>query len=123
MDFVEKLPNGFQTYLGENGVSLLGGQRQRIAIARALYPAVLILDEAISALDSGSEQFVKQTVQHLRQAGRTVIIIAHRLSNVRQADKIIILEKGQVLEEGSHTDLIEHGQAHHHYWQQQTELV
>lgn len=125
MDFVEKLPSGFQTYLGENGVSLSGGQRQRIAIARALYrdPAVLILDEATSALDSGSEQFVKQTVQHLRQAGRTVIIIAHRLSTVRQADKIIVLEKGQVLEEGSHTDLIEHGQAYHHYWQQQTELV
>ena len=125
MDFVEKLPSGFQTYLGENGVSLSGGQRQRIAIARALYrdPAVPILDEATSTLDSGSEQFVKQTVQHLRQAGRTVIIIAHRLSTVRQADKIIVLEKGQVLEEGSYTDLIEHGQAYHHYWQQQTELV
>ncbi|MGF7215796.1 ATP-binding cassette subfamily B protein [Spirosoma lacussanchae] len=125
LDFIEKLPTGFQTYLGENGVSLSGGQRQRIAIARALYrdPAILILDEATSALDSGSEQFVQRTIQHLRQSGRTVIIIAHRLSTVRQADKIIVLEQGKIVEEGSHTDLLQNGQTYRHYWQQQIELV
>ncbi|RYC67304.1 peptidase domain-containing ABC transporter [Spirosoma sordidisoli] len=125
LNFIEKLPTGFQTYLGENGVSLSGGQRQRIAIARALYrdPAILILDEATSALDSGSEQFVQRTIQHLRQSGRTIIIIAHRLSTVRQADKIIVLEQGKIIEEGSHADLLQNGQTYRHYWQQQTELV
>jgi len=98
--FIEKLPSGFQTYLGENGAALSGGQRQRLAIARALYrdPEILILDEATSALDSGSEQFVQRTIQHLRQAGRTVIIIARRLSTVRQADCIVVLDQGRVIE-------------------------
>ena len=123
--FIEKLPSGFQTYLGENGAALSGGQRQRLAIARALCrdPEILILDEATSALDSGSEQFVQRTIQHLRQAGRTVIIIARRLSTVRQADCIVVLDQGRVIEQGSHSELIEQGAVYRNYWQQQTELV
>ncbi|GAB4038759.1 peptidase domain-containing ABC transporter [Spirosoma gilvum] len=124
-DFIERMPNGFKTYLGENGATLSGGQRQRIAIARALYrqPEVLILDEATSALDSVSEQYVQRTVQQLRKAGKTIIVIAHRLSTVRKADKIIVLEQGRVIEEGKHVDLLKNGKAYSQFWQQQTEVV
>ncbi|GAB3272103.1 peptidase domain-containing ABC transporter [Larkinella harenae] len=124
-DFIERMPNGFKTHLGENGASLSGGQRQRVAIARALYrdPEILILDEATSALDSTSEQFVQQTVQHLRKAGKTIIIIAHRLSTVKKADKIVVLEQGKLIEEGSHKDLLQNGKAYSQFWQQQTEVV
>nr|WP_293835371.1 peptidase domain-containing ABC transporter [uncultured Arsenicibacter sp.] len=124
-DFIERMPNGFNTYLGENGTGLSGGQRQRLAIARALYrdPQILILDEATSALDSVSEQFVQQTVQQLRKDGKTIIIIAHRLSTVRKADKIVVLEQGKVVEEGKHTTLIKKGTVYAQFWQQQTESV
>ncbi|CCH01511.1 Lactococcin-G-processing and transport ATP-binding protein lagD [Fibrella aestuarina BUZ 2] len=124
-DFIERMPNGFKTYLGENGATLSGGQKQRLAIARALYrdPEVLILDEATSALDSASEQYVQQTVQQLRKAGKTIIIIAHRLSTVRKADKIVVLEQGRVVEEGKHNELLKSGKIYSQFWQQQTELV
>jgi len=124
-EFIEKLPNGFHSYLGENGAVLSGGQKQRLAIARALYrnPEILILDEATSALDSASEQYVQDTVRGLRQQGKTILIIAHRLSTVRKADKIIVIEQGKVVEEGTHADLLSHGLHYRHYWQQQTELV
>ncbi|WP_428657426.1 peptidase domain-containing ABC transporter [Runella sp.] len=107
-DFIEKLPNGFQTQLGERGANLSGGQRQRLAIARALYrtPHILILDEATSALDSISEQFVQRTIQLLRQEGITVILIAHRMSTVKNADKIAVLHEGKLLEEGTHQQLM-----------------
>ncbi|GAB3266786.1 peptidase domain-containing ABC transporter [Larkinella harenae] len=122
-DFIEKLPNGFHTYLGENGALLSGGQKQRIAIARALYrkPEILIFDEATSALDSVSEHYVQETVQQLRNNGKTIIIIAHRLSTVRQADKILVLDKGKLLEEGTHHELLNEGKMYRHFWQQQTE--
>jgi ABC-type bacteriocin/lantibiotic exporter with double-glycine peptidase domain len=125
LDFIEKLPSGFQTYIGENGVTLSGGQRQRLAIARALYrqPEVLVLDEATSALDSTSELYVQHTIQRLKDMGKTVIIIAHRLSTVRNADKIIVLEHGKVIEEGNHADLLSHGQTYQRFWQQQTEVI
>lgn len=124
-DFIERMPNGFKTYLGENGATLSGGQRQRLAIARALYrdPEILVLDEATSALDSTSEQYVQQTVQDLRKAGKTIIIIAHRLSTVRKADKIVVLEQGRVIEEGKHSDLLKNGKSYSQFWQQQTEVV
>ncbi|WP_077923471.1 peptidase domain-containing ABC transporter [Spirosoma sp. 209] len=124
-DFIERMPNGFTTYLGENGATLSGGQKQRMAIARALYrdPQILVLDEATSALDSASENYVQQTVQLLRKAGKTIIIIAHRLSTVRKADKIIVLEQGRVIEEGKHTELLRNGKAYSQFWQQQTESV
>lgn len=106
--FIEELPQGLNTWLGENGMTLSGGQRQRIAIARALYrdPSVLIMDEATSSLDSVSEGFVKRTLEYLRGEGKTVIIITHRLSTISIADRIIILEKGKVVQEGTHNELL-----------------
>jgi len=102
LPLIEELPQGFATYLGENGVSLSGGQRQRVAIARALYrdPEILILDEATASLDVLSEKAVQHTIHALKDAGKTVIVIAHRLSTVVGADKIVVLEKGAVVEEG-----------------------
>jgi ABC-type bacteriocin transporter len=105
--FIESLPKGFQTYLGENGTSLSGGQRQRIAIARALYrdPEILILDEATSSLDSVSEKYVQKMIEMLKEAQKTVIVITHRSSTLNNADNIIVLDKGVVVEQGSHKKL------------------
>jgi ATP-binding cassette subfamily B protein len=121
LDFIENLPNGFNTYLGENGATLSGGQKQRIAIARALYkdPEVLVLDEATSSLDSSSENFVQKAITDLRQANKTIIIIAHRLSTVLQADKIVVLDKGKVQEEGTHNYLYKSRGYYFNLWQQQ----
>lgn len=121
LEFVESLPNGFSTYLGENGATLSGGQKQRIAIARALYkqPEILVLDEATSSLDSSSENYIQKAVQSLREQHKTIIIIAHRLSTVINADKIVVLEKGKVLEEGSHDTLYQKGKAYYELWQKQ----
>jgi ATP-binding cassette, subfamily C, bacteriocin exporter len=121
LTFIEELPNGFETYLGENGATLSGGQKQRIAIARALYknPQILILDEATSSLDSASEQYVKDTVNYLREYGKTVILIAHRLSTVFMADKICVLEKGELVEEGTHEFLIEKEGCYFNLWKNQ----
>ncbi|MFN4000008.1 peptidase domain-containing ABC transporter [Algoriphagus sp.] len=109
MDFVESLPNGFGTYLGENGASLSGGQKQRIAIARALYrdPEILILDEATSSLDPDSEQFVQQAIRMLATEGKTIIFITHRLAAVQEFDRLYVLDKGKLVEEGNHAELIE----------------
>lgn len=108
MDFVENLPNGFGTYLGENGASLSGGQKQRIAIARALYrdPEILILDEATASLDPGSEQFVQQTIRMLATEGKTIIFITHRLAAVQEFDRLYVMDKGKLIEEGSHVELL-----------------
>lgn len=122
LEFIEKLPNGLQTHLGENGAMLSGGQKQRIAIARALYkdPEILILDEATSSLDSVSEEFVQKTIQILKEQGKTIIIIAHRLSTVAQADSILVLEKGILVEEGTHTHLITQQGKYAEIWNKQT---
>jgi ABC-type multidrug transport system fused ATPase/permease subunit len=106
-EFVEKLPNGFETQIGENGAMLSGGQKQRIAIARAILkdPQLIILDEATSALDSESERLVQDGLKKLMQ-GRSALVIAHRLSTVMHADEILVLEKGTIIERGTHHELM-----------------
>jgi len=111
----------FAARVGEHGVGLSGGEKQRIAIARALYrqPEILIMDEATSSLDSDSEHYVQQTISNYNRQGKTVIIIAHRLSTVMSADKIVILEKGKLIEEGTHTELYREGTIYYDMWQKQ----
>jgi ATP-binding cassette subfamily B protein len=125
LQFIENLPKGFSTHLGEHGVGLSGGERQRLAIARALYrqPEILILDEATSSLDSTSEYYVQQAILDYNRQGKTVIIIAHRLSTVMSADKIVILEKGKLIEEGTHIQLYKEGTRYYSMWQKQIPIV
>jgi len=125
LPFIEKLPGGFNTYIGENGTQLSGGQRQRLAIARALYrnPEILILDEATSSLDAESESYVLKTIQQLRNNGKTIIIIAHRLSTVIDADKIVVLENGNLIEQGSHFELYAKKGKYYQMWQKQVPSV
>ena len=120
-EFIEALPNGYNSYIGENGTTLSGGQRQRIAIARALYrdPEILIFDEATSALDSESERYVQATIKRLRDSGKTIIIIAHRLSTVIIANKIVVLSKGKLIEEGSHSELMQQKSLYYEMWMKQ----
>ncbi len=118
---VEELPYGFETHLGVNGATLSGGQKQRIAIARALYrdPEILILDEATSSLDPASEGFVRETIANLRAREKTVILIAHRLSSVIHADKICVLNKGILIEQGTHATLYNQKGDYYNFWQKQ----
>jgi ATP-binding cassette subfamily B protein len=107
LEFIERLPQRFDTFLGERGVRLSGGQRQRLSIARALLAArpVLLLDEATSSLDAESERQVAQALERLAR-GRTTLVIAHRLATVRHADRIIVLDRGRIHSAGTHEDLL-----------------
>ncbi len=121
LEFIEQLPDGFDTITGERGVKLSGGQRQRIAIARAILTnaLILVLDEATSALDSESEQLIQAALQNLMK-GRTSIVIAHRLSTVASLDRIVVLKDGQIVEDGTHADLLEKGGEYADLWTRQT---
>ncbi|WP_303251269.1 ABC transporter ATP-binding protein [uncultured Senegalimassilia sp.] len=121
LEFIENLPQGFETITGERGVKLSGGQRQRVAIARALLAdcPVLVLDEATSALDSESEALVQDALKTLMR-GRTCIVVAHRLSTVASLDRIVVLDHGKVVEDGPHAELIKAGGEYAHLWNRQT---
>jgi subfamily B ATP-binding cassette protein MsbA len=123
LDFIEAMPQGFDTLIGENGVRLSGGQRQRLAIARALLKnaPILILDEATSALDTQSERLVQAALENLMQ-NRTTLVIAHRLSTIENADRIVVMERGRIIESGSHAELLAHGGAYAHFHQLQFQV-
>jgi ATP-binding cassette, subfamily B, bacterial MsbA len=123
LNFIQELPQGFETRLGDRGVRLSGGQRQRIAIARALLrnPEILILDEATSALDSVTERLIQESIETLA-AGRTVIVIAHRLSTIVRANKVVVLEQGRIVEQGGYQELLDRRGKLWNYHQMQYEL-
>lgn len=122
LGFIETLPEGFDTHLGERGVALSGGQQQRIAIARALYkePEILIFDEATSHLDNTAERIVYNTVKMLREQGKTIIVIAHRLGTILNADNIVVLEEGAVVESGPFSELVSNEGRFKTLWDDQT---
>jgi subfamily B ATP-binding cassette protein MsbA len=122
-EFIKRLPDGYASRLGERGVNLSGGQRQRLSIARALLkdPAILILDEATSALDTESESIVQRALETVMQ-GRSCLIIAHRLSTVRSADRIFVLDRGQTVESGTHQELLDRGAVYAELVRHQTRL-
>jgi ATP-binding cassette subfamily B protein len=120
-EFIERLPNSYDTEIGENGTLLSGGQKQRIAFARAIYkkPEILLLDEATSSLDSNSELPIKKFIDSYKKQFKTIIIIAHRLSTIKSVDRIIYLKKGMVQEVGTHEELITLKGEYNSLWQLQ----
>lgn len=123
LEFIQKLPQGFDTIIGADGMELSGGQQQRIAIARALVrnPEILILDEPTSALDAITEQVIQELLDKFT-IGRTVIVIAHRLSTVAKADKVVVIEQGKIMEQGSYQDLIQQQGKFWQYYQTQNDI-
>jgi len=123
-DFIESLPDGYATLVGERGLKLSGGEKQRVAIARMVLkdPSILILDEATSALDSRTEQLIQAALRRL-SAGRTTLIIAHRLSTVVDADEILVLDQGRVVERGRHALLLAQNGRYAAMWRRQQEAA
>jgi len=121
MQFIESLPEGFFTDVGENGALLSGGQKQKIALARVLYrnPEIVILDEATSALDSDSEEQIFSAIYNLKSQGKTIVMIAHRLSTVQYGDRIVVMEKGKVVESGNHKQLYKANTRYRNMWMKQ----
>ena len=118
---MSKLPKGYDTLVGERGVKLSGGERQRVAIARAMLKdsPILVLDEATSSLDSISESYIQEAFGELMK-GKTTIVIAHRLSTIQKMDRIIVLDQGQIVEEGTHKELLERNGLYADLWSHQT---
>jgi ABC-type multidrug transport system fused ATPase/permease subunit len=123
-EFIESLPDGYETDIGERGVRLSGGQKQRLSLARAILadPKVLILDEATSSVDAEAEYLIQQALEAVLE-GRTALVIAHRLSTIRNADKIIALEEGRIVEIGDHHELMDRGGLYSQLYQRQLELT
>lgn len=121
-NFIDDLPQGLDTRIGEHGASLSGGERQRLAIARAVYrnPEIILFDEATSSLDTLAEKYVKQVIKQLASEGKTIVIIAHRLSTVHDADTIVTLSHGKVVEMGIHVELLAKGGVYSRLWNEQT---
>jgi ATP-binding cassette, subfamily B, bacterial len=120
-DFIAELPDGYDTLVGERGVKLSGGQRQRVAIARAMLAnaPILVLDEATSALDSGSERLIQKALWQLMK-DKTAIVIAHRLSTIQRMDRIVVLDKGRIIEQGSHDELLKQKGLYARLWAHQS---
>ena len=120
-EFIMQLPQGYDTWIGERGQTLSGGQKQRLAIARAIVrdPAILILDEATSAVDNETELAIQKSLASISE-GRTMVLIAHRLSTVKQADQIFVLKRGTVVEQGTHEELLQQDRLYANLWKLQT---
>ena len=123
-EFIEKMPNGYNTIIGENGVRLSGGEKQRLSIARAMLKEskVILLDEATSSLDTETEEKIQNAINHLTK-GRTTLVIAHRLSTIINSNKIYVIEKGKVADEGSHKELIQKSEIYKNYYNKQLNKI
>lgn len=121
-NFIDDLPQGLDTRIGEHGASLSGGERQRLAIARAVYrnPEIILFDEVTSSLDTLAEKYVKQVIKQLASESKTIVIIAHRLSTVHDADTIVTLSHGKIVEIGTHVELLAKGGVYSRLWNEQT---